>query len=63
MRREDPGLVWLVEQNTRAALALADREYVLVQGRNRHEGDAGSLRDDPMVSALYLGGIQTEGAA
>ena len=53
----------LVEQNTRAALALADRAYVLVQGRNRHEGEARSLRDDPMIAALYLGGVETEGAA
>ena len=37
----------LVEQNTRAALALADRAYVLVQGCNRHEGEARALRDDP----------------
>jgi len=52
----------LVEQNTRAALALADRAYVLVQGRNRHEGDARSLRDDPAIAALYLGGMETERA-
>ena len=53
----------LVEQNTRAALALADRAYVLVQGRNRHEGEARALRDDPTIAALYLGGVETEGAA
>lgn len=49
----------LVEQNTRAALALADRAYVLVQGRNRHEGEARALRDDPAIAALYLGGVET----
>ena len=53
----------IVEQNTRAALALADRAYVLVQGRNRHEGDARALRDDPTIAALYLGGVETESAA
>ena len=53
----------LVEQNARAALALADRAYVLVQGRNRHEGDARALAGDPMIAALYLGGVETEGAA
>ncbi len=53
----------LVEQNTRAALALADRAYVLVQGCNRHEGEARALRDDPTIAALYLGGVETEGAA
>ena len=53
----------LVEQNTRAALALADRAYVLVQGCNRHEGEARALRNDPTIAALYLGGVETEGAA
>jgi len=52
----------LVEQNTRAALALADRAYILVHGRNRHEGPARGLTSDPMVAALYLGGVETEGA-
>jgi branched-chain amino acid transport system ATP-binding protein len=50
----------LVEQNTRAALALADRAYVLVQGRNRREGSAKALREDPDIAALYLGGLEAE---
>jgi branched-chain amino acid transport system ATP-binding protein len=50
----------IVEQNARAALTLADRVYVLVQGRNRHEGRARDLLDDPMIAALYLGGVETE---
>jgi branched-chain amino acid transport system ATP-binding protein len=54
--------VVLVEQNTRAALALADRAYILVQGRNRHDGAARALRSDPLIAALYLGGSETEGA-
>ena len=53
----------LVEQNTRAALALADRAYVLVQGRNRRDGPAKVLRDDPDIAALYLGGLETERAS
>jgi len=53
----------LVEQNTRAALALADRAYVLVQGRNRRDGSAKVLRDDPDIAALYLGGLETERAS
>jgi len=53
----------LVEQNTRAALALADRAYVLVQGRNRHEGRARDLAHDPQIAELYLGGVGAEGAA
>lgn len=45
----------LVEQNARAALAIGDRAYVLVEGHNRHEGRAADLIRDPIVAALYLG--------
>jgi len=48
----------LVEQNARAALAIADRGLVLVEGRNRHEGRAAELLSDPRVAALYLGGAR-----
>ena len=61
IRRSGVAIV-LVEQNTRAALALADRAYILVQGRNRHEGPARALTGDRMIAALYLGGVVTEGA-
>jgi branched-chain amino acid transport system ATP-binding protein len=53
----------LVEQNVRAALALADRAYVLADGRNRHEGSAAALASDPDVAALYLGGLRRPAAA
>jgi branched-chain amino acid transport system ATP-binding protein len=53
----------LVEQNTRAALALADRAYVLVQGRNRRDGPAKVLQEDPDIAALYLGGLESERAS
>jgi branched-chain amino acid transport system ATP-binding protein len=46
----------LVEQNARAALALGDRAYVLVEGENRHEGAAADLWNDPAIGRLYLGG-------
>ena len=52
----------LVEQNARAALAIADRAIVLVEGRNRHEGEAGTLAADPAVAALYLGGMRAPAA-
>jgi len=55
--------VILVEQNTRAALKLADRAYVLVQGRNRHEGRARDLAQDAEIAALYLGGVAAGDAA
>jgi len=45
----------MVEQNVRAALAIADRAYILVDGRPCHEGNARTLADDPAVAHLYLG--------
>ena len=48
----------LVEQNARAALAIADRAYVLAEARNAHEGKAAELWGDPAVAQLYLGGIR-----
>ena len=48
--------ILMVEQNARAALPVADRAYVLVEGRVAHEGPAAGLFDDPAVAALYLGG-------
>lgn len=45
----------LVEQNARAALAIGDRAYVLVEGRVAHEGPAASLWDTPLIAELYLG--------
>jgi branched-chain amino acid transport system ATP-binding protein len=47
--------ILLVEQNVRAALAVADRAYVMVGGVERHEGTAEALLDDPVVAQLYLG--------
>jgi branched-chain amino acid transport system ATP-binding protein len=45
----------LVEQNVKAALAIADRAVILVEGRIGHEGEASTLADDPIVGELYLG--------
>lgn len=45
----------LVEQNVKAALAIADRAVILVEGLLRHEGAAATLADDPIVAELYLG--------
>lgn len=45
----------LVEQNVRAALAIGDRAYVLVEGQEAHEGPAAALWDDPVIAQLYLG--------
>jgi len=48
--------ILLVEQNVRAALAISDRAYVLVEGQNRHDGRAAELLSDATVAQLYLGG-------
>lgn len=45
----------LVEQNVKAALAIADRAVILVEGKLRHEGSAAGLMDDPLIAELYLG--------
>ncbi len=47
--------ILMVEQNARAALAIADRAYILADGRNRHEGAAAALAADPDIAAHYLG--------
>ena len=47
--------VLLVEQNARAALAVADYGYVLEQGKIRLQGPATELAQNPDVIASYLG--------
>jgi len=47
--------VLLVEQNARAALAIADRAYVLETGRIVLAGTGQALAADPGVRAAYLG--------
>ncbi|MBF0110928.1 MAG: ABC transporter ATP-binding protein [Magnetococcales bacterium] len=47
--------VFLVEQNARQALQLADRGYVLVNGRIRMSARGTELLDDPQVRQAYLG--------
>jgi len=48
--------ILLVEQNARKALALADRAYVLENGRVVLEGAAGDLYRNESVIHAYLGG-------
>lgn len=52
--------VIMVEQNARRCLQIADRGYVLDQGRNAYSGTGRDLANDPKVIELYLG---TLGAA
>ena len=48
--------ILMVEQNARQALGIADRGYVLVDGRNRLDGAGADLLADPEVGAMFLGG-------
>jgi neutral amino acid transport system ATP-binding protein len=45
----------LVEQNAKKALLMADRGYVLENGRDRFEGSGQDLLNDPKIGELYLG--------
>jgi branched-chain amino acid transport system ATP-binding protein len=47
--------ILLVEQNARAALAIADYAYVLEMGRVTLEGTAATLAADPRITQAYLG--------
>jgi len=47
--------VLLVEQNVESALAVADRAYVMHQGRIVHEGGAAALRADAALLRRLLG--------
>jgi len=47
--------ILVVEQNAAAALAIADRGYVLETGRVVHQGTGRELLSDPAVRNAYLG--------
>jgi ABC-type branched-subunit amino acid transport system ATPase component len=47
--------VLMVEQNARAALRIADRGLVMVNGQIAHGGPAGELAADPALGRAYLG--------
>ena len=48
--------ILMVEQNARQALSIADRGYVLVQGRNRYTDTGAALMANPEVRRAFLGG-------
>lgn len=48
--------IFLVEQNAKQALSLADRGYVLVNGVIKMQGAGQELLADPEVHQAYLGG-------
>jgi len=53
--KRDGITVLLIEQNARAALAIADRGYVLETGRVTATGTAVDIQADERVRAAYLG--------
>ena len=48
--------ILMVEQNARQALSIANRGYVLVQGRKRYTDTGAALLANPEVRRAYLGG-------
>ncbi|MFK7854692.1 MAG: ABC transporter ATP-binding protein [Granulosicoccus sp.] len=48
--------ILMVEQNARQALNIADKGYVLVQGKNRYTDTGQALMNDPEVRKSFLGG-------
>ena len=56
INKEKGVTVFLVEQNAKKALELADRGYVLVNGNINLEGTGKDLLNNPDVQAAYLEG-------
>ena len=48
--------ILMVEQNAKQALSIADRGYVLVNGKNNREGSGQELLKNPEVRKSFLGG-------
>jgi branched-chain amino acid transport system ATP-binding protein len=61
--RETGVTIVLVEQNARAALAVADHGYVLEMGELALQGPAAQLAQDPRVIDTYLGAARDKRAA
>ena len=55
--------VVMVEQNARHCLGIADRGYVLDQGRNAYTGTGQELLHDPKVIDLYLGTLARQASS
>ena len=53
--RNEGRTILLVEQNVVAALGVADRGYVLANGRVVAQGSGPALLDDPRITEAYLG--------
>ena len=51
----DGATIFLVEQNAHMALKVAQRFYLMEQGRVTFSGDPGSLAEDEVIKRAYLG--------
>ena len=58
--RDEGNTVLLVEQNAKAALAIADRGYVLETGKVILQGPADDLMNNQDVQRAYLGREKTD---
>lgn len=54
--------VLMVEQNAKQALAISDRGYILVDGKNRLDDDGDKLLANEEVAEMFLGGGTTKPA-
>ena len=52
---KDGVAIVIVEQNANEALAISDRAYILVDGKNSRTGSAKALAADPEIRRLFLG--------
>ena len=48
--------ILMVEQNAKQALNIADKGFVLVQGKNKFSGSGNSLLKNTEVRRAFLGG-------
>ena len=55
VRKTGVGIL-MVEQNAKQALSIADRGYVLVNGKHSREGSGQDLLNNPEVRKSFLGG-------
>jgi branched-chain amino acid transport system ATP-binding protein len=53
--------ILMVEQNAKQALSIADRAYLLVDGRNRLEDTGPGLLANREVAEMFLGARGTNG--
>ena len=53
--KEEGKTIFLVEQNARQALQIADQGYVLERGRVALQGTGQSILNNPEVQRNYLG--------